>query len=554
MNKSAQKGSILPLLVVGLLLIGILITTGLVKVPQIFKPKAGGTQIIYFTGPNVSKNPDGQFVTSDYFVDVALHSPFGPSIWPTPFPFSTPLPYPSDTPPPYPKPFPTPTTLSCGGFANLPCPQGYQCINLPQEIGKKDTYPDQGGICVPSNVGYPVPPTTSCSDMPCPFDYACLSVNNKSFCVNTNISTGTPNKSPVEYVQQIAQSQTQRSALDSQASEAIIDSNLPIPSDINVKCRINPGNEPTIDKLDVNWDVPANASEIKVYLDDASKPGWSGNCDKTYPGDACQKVAPSQESAELTIKEGELYNVWVEYKDENGRLSKPSKKLPVVCKSKPPVKISTVAFRLAESEDALNYTSFRPYQSDFNSSTSNDGTIIVSHYFYDLNSGTKTVWVQFLGSDGKISSAESASIIVQPSASPTPTPPSCDHPFKCPFPTTLPGQNCTWNYNDDPCSCPNIVCTSTSTPSPTTRLECTGSRGAAILVAFARGESAADLANLYVVYGCLTRQQAEVANAEAASYYQQYGVAVNEGQINDMLGGIEAGIGPARDRWRQPKP
>ncbi len=94
LSTQSQKGAILPLLVVGLLLIGIVIGTGLVKVPQIFKPKASGSQVIYFTGPNVSKNPDGQFVTSDYKVDLALHSPFGPSL-----PKPIPTPPPSKPPP-----------------------------------------------------------------------------------------------------------------------------------------------------------------------------------------------------------------------------------------------------------------------------------------------------------------------------------------------------------------------------------------------------------------------------------------------------------------------
>ncbi len=87
MNKSAQSqkgsprfageaGAIMPLLVVGLLLIGIFVATGLVQVPQIFKPKASGVGV-QFSGKNVQTDYDGKKYTNDIFVEVAINSPFG---------------------------------------------------------------------------------------------------------------------------------------------------------------------------------------------------------------------------------------------------------------------------------------------------------------------------------------------------------------------------------------------------------------------------------------------------------------------------------------------
>ncbi len=461
LSAHSQKGAILPLLVVVLLIAGILVTTGLVKVPQIFKPKASGSQNIYFTGPNVSKNEESQFYTDSYNVDVALRSPFGPSIPKpvfTPPPFSSPPPPIPKSPPPYASPFPTPfpspsatpaTSLTCGGIANLSCPKGFDCLDAP------GNYPDQSGICVPSKFGFPLPPLSSCSDNPCPDSYACIQMRSHAFCI------AKINKSPVEVAQKLSQ---MKSSLSQDETSLKVDPNLILPSDVNVNCKIEPGNGP-IKKVDVNWNVPSNASQVMVYLDDSTKAGWSGLCDKNYPGDVCKIVDSSQNQAELSIDEGKLYNVWVEYKDKNGVLSKPSKKMPIDCRTKPPTNISTLGFRLAESEEELNYASYRPYVGDSNRPFSSDGTVIVNYYFKDPSPGNKTIWVQFLGSDGKVSPPESASIILR-GVNSTPAPPACDHPVNCPIPSTLPGQNCTWNNNDnDPCSCPNIVCTS-STPDP----------------------------------------------------------------------------------------
>ncbi len=54
MSVQSEKGAILPLLVVGLLILGIVVGTGLVKVPQIFKPKAYDSSTLSSNGLNIN--------------------------------------------------------------------------------------------------------------------------------------------------------------------------------------------------------------------------------------------------------------------------------------------------------------------------------------------------------------------------------------------------------------------------------------------------------------------------------------------------------------------
>ncbi len=76
-SRSAQgeRGAILPILVVILLVIGILVTTGLVKVPQVFKPKASGVSPIELIG-DVAIGPDGRLHTSSPTITARLHPPY----------------------------------------------------------------------------------------------------------------------------------------------------------------------------------------------------------------------------------------------------------------------------------------------------------------------------------------------------------------------------------------------------------------------------------------------------------------------------------------------
>lgn len=71
-----QKGSVLPIVVVILLIAGILLTTGLVKVPQVFQPKAGGGVEVKFVGNGVRLEGD-RYVSPNANVEVELTSPYG---------------------------------------------------------------------------------------------------------------------------------------------------------------------------------------------------------------------------------------------------------------------------------------------------------------------------------------------------------------------------------------------------------------------------------------------------------------------------------------------
>lgn len=71
------KKNIITFLVVILLLLAIPITVKLVQQQQQIKSKAAGDPIT-FTGPNISKDSSGQYVTTDPTVQVELNSPLGP--------------------------------------------------------------------------------------------------------------------------------------------------------------------------------------------------------------------------------------------------------------------------------------------------------------------------------------------------------------------------------------------------------------------------------------------------------------------------------------------
>ena len=71
------KKNILAAIVVVLLLLAIPITVNLVQQQQKIKSKAASDPVV-FTGPNVSKDNNGQYVTTDPTVQIELRSPIGP--------------------------------------------------------------------------------------------------------------------------------------------------------------------------------------------------------------------------------------------------------------------------------------------------------------------------------------------------------------------------------------------------------------------------------------------------------------------------------------------
>lgn len=71
------KKNILGLVVVLVLLAAIPLTVNLVQQRQQVRSKAAGEPPIVFSGPNVSKDSNNQYVTTDPTVQVELRSPLG---------------------------------------------------------------------------------------------------------------------------------------------------------------------------------------------------------------------------------------------------------------------------------------------------------------------------------------------------------------------------------------------------------------------------------------------------------------------------------------------
>jgi len=72
----SQKGAILPLIILGVLVVGILVGTKLVSVPQLFKSQAASSEV-KFVGANVKLEGDKYVTTTSSGVEVELTSPFG---------------------------------------------------------------------------------------------------------------------------------------------------------------------------------------------------------------------------------------------------------------------------------------------------------------------------------------------------------------------------------------------------------------------------------------------------------------------------------------------
>lgn len=72
-----QKGAILPLLILGLLIVGLVVATQSASIQQIFQSQAGNPQEITFTGSNVSTDAAGNQSATSQNVQIQMTSPYG---------------------------------------------------------------------------------------------------------------------------------------------------------------------------------------------------------------------------------------------------------------------------------------------------------------------------------------------------------------------------------------------------------------------------------------------------------------------------------------------
>src|SRR3989338_6234694 len=345
-----EKGLALPLILILLMVAGEFVATKLVDIPQIFKSQAGLVRSIYFVGPEIKKDDQGMPYTQSIKVNLALTSPFG---YLTPPPNSTPIP----------DPMPTIGANPIGACFDNPCDKGSYCI----QMGNKQ-------LCIPS--------------MP------------SSATSSGTVPKGRETQSAIQDFTSWALGQIKSLTRESgrlavsDGVDMLTDATIPRPRDPEIICSIGNTGEPIIK---INPRQPDPDKDIQILVDNATFEGWNNNCDAPNSGDLC---LTTREAPEINIEQNQVYNVWLRTK-KNGKYSLPTTKFPIICTV--PGKVTTVGYRLAENPVSLKYSSFVPYNSD-------SPIFYTSYVFQNIKPGLKTVWVQFLSNDGRVSNPDSADI------------------------------------------------------------------------------------------------------------------------------------------------